>query len=86
MTIIYLQEYGKTNTDAFDMFANQKKTFQFAPLVAKILIPQAPKIILDALKGRSLDTDYSWYNMFQGSINHIGALGQLLFNSQRLYD
>ena len=39
ITLIFLDEYGKTNVAAFDMFANQKGKFQFAPQEAKILIP-----------------------------------------------
>jgi len=50
ITIIYLDDYGKTNVDAFNMIANTtNQKVQMFPLNAKILIPQAAKITLDAL-------------------------------------
>lgn len=51
-TIIYLHDYGETNDEMFDIFADKQNSFSFfAPATSRIVLPQADTIQLDVLAG-----------------------------------
>ena len=69
------------------MFANKDGKFQFVPKSSRVLIPQPPKIKIDALSGRVPDTNYAWFNFYKGALNNISPIGKTqLFNAQKLWD
>ena len=65
-TIIFLHDYGTDNENLFNLFSKPGENGQaFALSTSRIVLPNASRIKISALKGQIPDTKRSWFNFYE---------------------